>query len=157
MLFSLSACEQRGQEKDSNNFTSSQSTKINEDSLMEETQMKTTQVKVIVGTQELKAEFYDNATTKALINEFPLTVPMMDLYSREMCYRFDRVLPTDETETSGYEVGDIAYWTPRHSFVIFYEQNNEVISNLQKIGRITSGVEIFKKTGDTEVTFDYLD
>lgn len=124
---------------------------------MEETQMKTTQVKVIVGTQELKAEFYDNATTKALINEFPLTVPMMDLYSREMCYRFDRALPADETETSGYEVGDIAYWTPRHSFVIFYEQNNEVISNLQKIGRITSGVEIFKKTGDTEVTFDYLD
>lgn len=53
-------------------------------------------------------------------------------------------------------MGDIAYWTPRHSFVIFYEQNGEIIGNLQKIGRIHSGVDLFARTGDTDVTFEFL-
>ena len=38
--------------------------------------------------------------------------------------------------------------------MIFYEQNGEIIDYLQKVGRITSGVEIFAKTGDTDVKFE---
>ncbi|WP_371371165.1 cyclophilin-like fold protein [Sporomusa aerivorans] len=114
-------------------------------------------VKITVGSQVLTATLIDNATTRNLISRFPLTLPMMDLYSREMCYRFSDVLPANEVQTSGYEVGDISYWTPRHSFVIFYKQNGEVIGNLQKIGHIDSGVEIFSRTGDTNVTFELLD
>ena len=37
-----------------------------------------------------------------------------------------------------------------------YAQNGERISNLQKIGRIDSGVEVFAHTGDTNVTFELL-
>lgn len=114
-------------------------------------------VKISVGKQNLTATFIDNATSRALIARFPLTLPMMDLYSREMCYRFSEPLPSEESGTSGYKVGDIAYWPPRHSFVIFYEQNDEVISNLQKIGRIDTGVKIFQDSGDIDVTFDLLD
>lgn len=113
-------------------------------------------VKITVGGQTLTATFLDNATTRHLVSRFPLTIPMADLYSREMCYRFHEALPADEAERSGYEVGDIAYWTPRHSFVIFYEQNGEIISNLQKIGSIDSGVEIFARTGDAVVTFERM-
>ena len=90
-----------------------------------------------------------------LVARFPLTIPMMDLYDREMCYRFPEALPADEARRSGYEVGDIAYWAPRHSFVIFYEQNGEIIGNLQKIGRIHSGVDLFARTGDTDVTLNF--
>ena len=93
---------------------------------------------------------------RALIAQFPLTLPMTDLYRREMVYRFPNALPANETNTSGYAVGDIVYWTPRHSFVIMYEQNGEIISNLQKIGRIESGVEIFKRTGNINVTFELI-
>ncbi|MCC6211553.1 MAG: hypothetical protein IT513_10970 [Burkholderiales bacterium] len=113
-------------------------------------------VKVTAGPHVLTATFIDNATSRALIARFPLTVPMKDLYSREVVYRFPDALPANETRTSGYEVGDIVYWAPRHSFVIMYEQNGERISNLQKIGRIDSGVEIFKRTGDIDVTFELL-
>jgi len=113
-------------------------------------------VKVTVGAHVLTATFIDNATSRALIARFPLTVRMMDLYARELVYRFPEALPANETRTSGYEVGDIVYWAPRHSFVIMYEQNGERISDLQKIGRIDSGVEIFKRTGDTNVSFELL-
>lgn len=114
-------------------------------------------IKVTVGEHVLTATLLDNATTRSLIAKFPLTVRMADLYSREMCYRFPDPLPANEALTNGYEVGDISYWTPRHSFVIFYKQNGEVISNLQKIGRLNSGVEVFEKTGDVDVTFELLE
>jgi hypothetical protein len=82
---------------------------------------------------------------------------MMDLYSRELVYRFLQELPANEVQTSGYEVGDICYWTPRHSFEIFYAQNGEVISNLQKIGHIDSGFEILDSIRNVDVTFELLD
>lgn len=113
-------------------------------------------VKVTAGMHVLTATFIDNPTSRALIARFPLTVPMMDLYSRELVYRFPEALPAHETGISGYDVGDIVYWAPRHSFVIMYEQNMERISNLQKIGRIDSNVEIFKRTGDIDVTFELM-
>lgn len=113
-------------------------------------------VKVTVGKHVLMATFIDNATTRALIAKFPLTVPMMDLYSRELVYRFPEALPATETGTSGYEVGDILYWAPRHSFVIMYAQNGERISDLQKVGRIESGVEVLSRTGNTQVSFELL-
>ena len=113
-------------------------------------------IKVIVGNQILTATLKDNATTRALVAKFPLTIPMKDLYAREMCYHFPDALPANEAGRSGYEIGDISYWTPRHSLVIFYKQNGEVISNLQKIGAFDSSVKLFEQTGDTDVTFDLL-
>ena len=114
-------------------------------------------VRVTAGEHVMTATFEDNATSRALIAKLPLTVPMMDLYNREMCYRFPEALPAEEARTSGYEVGDIVYWTPRHSFVIMYEQNGEVIGSMQKVGHIDSGVEIFRNTGDIDVTFERMD
>ena len=74
-----------------------------------------------------------------------------------MVFRFDDPLPASEPGTSGYEVGDIVYWTPQNSFVIMYEQNGEIIANLQKVGRIESGVEVFKRSGNVNVTFELMD
>ena len=113
-------------------------------------------IKVTVNGTVLTATLIDNATTRSLISLFPLTVPMTNLYAREMVYRFPDPLPANEAHQSGYEVGDLSYWTPRHSFVIFYEQNGEVISNLQKIGRIDAGVEIFKQIQNADVKFELL-
>lgn len=115
------------------------------------------EVKISAGGQVLSARFIDNATSRALISKFPLSIPMRDLYSREMCHNFPDPLPASELETSGYEIGDIIYWAPRHSFVIMYKQNGERISNLQKVGHIESGVEIFKATGDIEITLELAD
>ena len=111
-------------------------------------------VNIKVGGKVLPAVFYDNATAKSLIAQFPLTVPMQDLYDREMCYRFAESLPAPEATRSGYAVGDIAYWTPGRSLVIFYRQNGEIIGNLQKVGRMEGGVEFFAASGDAAVTFE---
>ena len=92
-----------------------------------------------------------------MIEQMPMTLSMDDLYGREMCYRYGaNALPTDSLRSDGYEVGDIAYWPPRGSLVILYEQNGEQFER-QHIGHIREGVEVFATTGDAEVTFEMID
>lgn len=110
-------------------------------------------INITVNGQTLTANFEENATTAALLAQFPLTLPMLNLYSRELTYRFKQALPADEARTSGYTVGDIAYWTPRHSFVIFYRQTGEVISDLQKVGHLNGDLKQFRNAGNVEMTF----
>ncbi len=109
-------------------------------------------IKIKVGNKELTATLQNNATSRAFVAKLPLTLPMLDLYDREMCYRFTDALPTDNVKNRGYKVGEIVYWPPMHSFVIMYAQNGEHF-DMQLLGKIDSGVETFKTTGDTDVTF----
>lgn len=112
-------------------------------------------VKVKVGNKELSATLLNNATTQAFMEKLPITLPMLDLYNREMCYRFPEALPTDNVNTSGYEVGEIVYYPPMHSFVIMYAQNGEHFS-MQKLGKIDANISIFNNIGNTNVTFEPL-
>jgi hypothetical protein len=112
-------------------------------------------IKITVGNMVMTATLLENPTARALIAKLPLTVPMQDLYSREMCYRFSDELPTDNVRTTGYEIGEIIYWPPGHSLVIMYAQNGERFS-MQKIGRIDSGFEIFRQTGNVTVTLEAI-
>ena len=114
-----------------------------------------TKIKITAGEHVMTGTLYDNAMARALAEKLPLTVPMVNLYSREMCYHFPDALPTDNVRSAGYEVGEIVYWPPRHSLVILYEQNGEVF-DMQKIGRIDSGVEVFKKTENVDVTLELI-
>jgi hypothetical protein len=110
----------------------------------------------INGGKELTATLFDNATTRALVEKLPLTVQLADLYSREMCYHFPDELPTDDVRTTGYEVGEIIYWPPRHSFVIMYAQNGERF-DMQKLGRIDFGVGVFEGKGNVTVTISTME
>ena len=113
------------------------------------------QVKITVGYTKLIATFEDNATSRALIEKMPMTLPMMDLYGREMCYRFTgEDIPAEEAQHGSFDVGKILYWTPWHSFVIVYAESGEAIDDLQYVGTIEEGVEIFAGTGDIDVTFE---
>lgn len=114
------------------------------------------QIKITANGTELIATLEDNATTRALLEQMPMTLPMMDLYGREMCYRYGAyALPTDNLRSDGYEVGDLAYWAPGGSLVILYEQNGEQFER-QHLGHIDSGVELFESTGDVDVTFEII-
>ena len=122
-----------------------------------ETETADIKIKITVGDTELTAVMDDNATTQALIEQMPMTLPMMDLYGREMCYRYGAyALPTDNLWSDGYEVGDLAYWAPGGSLVILYKQNGEQFER-QHLGHIESGVEVFEDTGDVDVTFELME
>ena len=115
------------------------------------------QIKITVGDTEFFATLEDNATTRAWMEEMPMTLSMSDLYDREMCYRYGNgTFPTDSLRSDGYEVGDLAYWPPMGSLVILYEQNGEQFER-QHLGHIDSGVEVLANTGDVDVTFEIVE
>lgn len=90
---------------------------------------------IVADGREVSAVLADNATTRELIRRLPMMLHFEDLYGREFCHRFERALPTDDVRSRGYDVGEIVYWPPRHSFVILYKQNGEVF-DMQSIGRV---------------------
>lgn len=122
----------------------------------EETPTGEYRVRITFGDTVLYATFYDNATTSALRKMLPLELDMRDLYGREMCYRFPQSLPTDNATVRGYEVGEIVYYPPMHSFVIMYKQNGEHFQ-MQSIGRMESSVDVFDGIGDITVIIEIVD
>ena len=180
LVSGLCACGQTSADKDTENGTETVQTEKQTDAESEETHADSTkaeeptvttsddkteedrheqgyQIQITVGDTVLDAVLEDNATTRHLLEQMPFTVPMEDLYSREMCYRYGaNALPTDDLRSDGYEVGDIAYWPPRGSLVILYAQNGEEFERAH-LGHIESGVEIFESTGNTDVTFSRAD
>lgn len=156
LTFSLAACSQDSPmqelskvqtEEENNNGNEEENNETNE-----EMKQETFIVKLKFGNHELTATLMNNATTRAFVNKLPITLPMQDLYGREMCYRFPEALPTDDVNTCSYEVGEIVYYPPMHSFVIMYAQNGEHFS-MQKLGRINSDVTILNGIGNIDITF----
>lgn len=113
-------------------------------------QEKTTfPVEIRIDGKTYQAVLFDNATGRAIRSKLSLKLKMADLYGRELCYRFGNPLPTDNVAYTGYEVGEIVYWPPRHSFVIMYAQNGEMF-DMQKIGKILTPLPAHW-SGDAEV------
>ena len=111
-------------------------------------------ITITAGDHVITATLYDNAAGRALWDKLPLTLPMMNLYGREMCYRFGAgCLPDDDAADAGYEIGDISYWPPAGSLVILYKQNSEVFEQ-QPIGHTDDDVSFFDGMPDTEITFE---
>lgn len=115
--------------------------------------VQTVKININANGTVLTAELEDNATSRALLQKMPLNLPMLNLYGREMCYRFNEALPAGQLRSDNYEVGDIAYWPPRHSFVILYKQNGECFER-QHLGRIINGdLSVFESGGEMQVSF----
>ena len=112
------------------------------------------QITITAGEHTITAVLYDNAAGRAFWDKLPLTLPMQNLYGREMCYRFGAgALPDDDAANTGYEIGDISYWPPRGSLVILYKQNGEVFEQ-QPIGHTEDDVSFFDGMPDTDVAFE---
>ena len=107
--------------------------------------------------QTLMATFDDNATSRALVGMMPMTLPMLDLYDDEMCYRFTgNPLPTDNVTYYLHKKGEIFYWPPGPSFVIRYVETDEYL-DIQHIGQVDSGVDVLNGIGNIDMTFELID
>ena len=115
---------------------------------------KILKLKITAGDKVLFATLEDNATVRDFIKKLPTTLPMENLYGREMCYRYGAgALAEAKTRSDGYEVGDIIYWKPLGSFVILYKQNGELFERVQ-MGHVDGDLNFFDGGGDMEITFE---
>lgn len=111
-------------------------------------------IKITIGNHVVKAHLYQNSAAKAFAKKLPLTLPMMNLYDCEMCYRMGaESLPTDNLSKSGYQIGDMLYWPPAGSLIIPYKQTGDKLT-LQLLGHIDDDVSFLTNMIDTDMTFE---
>ena len=113
-------------------------------------------VNITVGDSVLKATMLDNETARDFVSMLPMTLQMRDLYHREKTGRPSRALSTRGPSQTTFEIGDLAYWAPGPSVVIFYDDVNTSLdgTSIIVIGKIESGIDLFTNyDGSVEVTF----
>jgi len=78
-----------------------------------------TQIEIIVGNETLKAELFDTACAKAIVERLPIEA-MPDEWGDEFYFEIPMTMSLDETATAKVKIGDIGYWPTGRAMAIFF-------------------------------------
>lgn len=104
-------------------------------------------VRITLTSKDVKIEaiLNESAPAKELLSRLPITLNLHQHQAREY-YANIRLDKNDRTQ-DGYQVGDIAYWTPGNSLVFFYDKG--YTGSLIQMGKITAGLDKLSKMGSS--------
>ena len=91
-------------------------------------------INLTINGNDFTAMFYDNETTRELLNRLPLEISMSELNGNEKYYYFDESLPTNSYRPGNISTGDIMLYG-NDCLVIFYE-NFETPYSYTRLGKI---------------------
>ena len=91
-------------------------------------------INLTINGNDFTAMFYDNETTRELLNRLPLEISMSELNGNEKYYYFDESLPTNSYRPGSISTGDIMLYG-NDCLVIFYE-NFETPYSYTRLGKI---------------------
>ncbi len=109
-----------------------------------------TKVKIKVGRKTFNAVFYDNDTSKALLESMPMKLKMSELNGNEKYRYLNKDFPTNEKRVKRVRAGDIMLYGS-DCLVVFYKSFNTTYE-YTKIGRITNPKGLKKAAGKKSVT-----
>lgn len=123
-----------------------------EGNTMEE--VKRTEIKIIVGDNEISATMNDNPTAKDFLSLLPLDLKLDDYASTEKVSYLPRKLATEDAP-KGYDpsIGDITYYAPWGNLAIFYKDFGHA-NGLIYLGKIENGIEKLKTSGSHNVRIE---
>lgn len=115
--------------------------------------------------QRIRIRFGDKVVTATLnrtdaARDFaamlPLAIDMDDHLRREKTGIIPKRLSERTPGSRTYEKGDLGYWRPRNTFVIFYRHDGLDIPapGIVLIGKLDAGAEIFDVPGSVDVRVD---
>lgn len=110
-------------------------------------------IQIEVGEEVFSAKLYDNETTRAFLELFPVSVIMKDLNANEKYYYFSEDLPSDAVYPERVQAGDIMLFGS-DCLVVFYESFSTSYSYtpMGVVEDIEGFVEAMKGT-DVSVSF----
>lgn len=116
-------------------------------------------IRIQMGQQSVTATLNDSAAAADFAAMLPLRISMDDLFRREKTGIISRPLSGDMRGSPTYERGDLGYWRPRNTFVIFYRQDGSTIPGpgIVLLGRVDRGVELFDRPGTVKVSVEAID
>lgn len=105
---------------------------------------------ITVGDQKVTAVMEDSETTRQFMDMLPMTVQMSRYADREYYAALETQLSENGEAIEDFSEGDITYFTSGGSLAIFFNKDSSSQSDLIRMGRITSGLDVLMDAGDTE-------
>jgi flavodoxin len=102
-----------------------------------------TNITITVGDTEMTAVLNDSKAAQEFKNSLPTTVSMTRMGEHEYYGSLETPLTETENLQTGYEIGDLAFWTPGDLFAVYFDEPEEAPSGLMILGNITSDMSIF--------------
>lgn len=122
-----------------------------------------TQVRISIGNVRLRAELFDTACAKAIVERLPIkTRP--EGWGDEYYFEIPVTASLDETATTKIKVGDIGYWPPGRAMAIFFGRtpmstgsDPVPASAVNLVGKIIDDATVLKKAkGAAEIIIEVL-
>jgi hypothetical protein len=117
------------------------------------------QIRIRMADRAITARLNDSEAARVFASMLPLTIQMDDHLRREKTGIIPRPLSERTPGSRTYELGDLGYWRPRNTFVIFYRQDGLAIPGpgIVLLGKVDAGVEIFDVPGTVQVAVESID
>jgi len=115
-------------------------------------------IRLIVGDKKVVARLYDNASSRDLVAQLPLTLKLSDYAGTEKVATLPKKLSTKGTP-AGFDpsVGDVTYYAPWGNLAIFYKDFGYA-KGLVSLGVIESGTGVLSDLdGDTTIILERLE
>lgn len=108
---------------------------------------------ITIGDKKFTAILYDNSTSHALLERFPLSVEMQELNGNEKYYRFKEALPTNIESIGNIKAGDLMLYQDDY-LVMFYESHTTSYS-YTRIGYVEDITGLAEVVGNGSITASF--
>jgi len=115
-----------------------------------------TSIRIAFGGTEMSARLHDNAATRDLAAQLPLTLTFRDHNGVEKTAPLPRELPLDGAP-DGHDpaAGEIGYWAPDGDLVFYYDSDAPAFSGIVPIGEFDGDMAaIERQSGDFGVSIE---
>jgi hypothetical protein len=115
-------------------------------------------IRIRMGSQTVTATLNNSDAARDLAEMLPLSIQMDDHLRREKTGVIPKRLSERTPGSRTYERGDLGYWRPRNTFVIFYRQDGLEIPSpgIVLLGKLESGAEFFDVPGGVKVDVELI-
>ena len=109
------------------------------------------EITITIGSSVVNAVLDDTAAAREFAEALPVTVSMTRMGDHEYYSALPAPLSEEgNTLQTGYEVGDLAFWTPGDLFALYFDEPQREPEGLMILGHITSDLSVFDATGNPE-------
>lgn len=112
-------------------------------------------IKISVGDKDFTAKFYDNETSRAVINNMPFTIDMSDFNGQEKVATLLETPPSSNTEKpETIHAGELYIWSG-NNLVLFYTTFSNSYGGYVKLGTIENVTDLVSALGSGDVTITF--
>ena len=103
-------------------------------------------INLVIQGEEFTATLEDNETSRAFVNQLPLTMTMNELNGNEKYYYLDKKLPSQATSVSQIETGDLMLYGD-DCLVLFYD-TFKTSYRYTRIGKLDQIIQLKELVGN---------